>query len=478
MKRFKKILLWVGLPLLLLVIIAAVILGNLVKSFVDPDSVVARIEAERNCRVQLGSIDAELFGGKVVLHDLVLLPRDEAADAGTPLADRAPPEGGQTAIRVKRLALDAKLTDLFAKKVTVSKLVVEGLDVSFLIERDGTASLDPLFDPPQTVKGGVNENFEEESRRRELAKARRKQKPDAEEPIEIDTFNIEELPIPASVKRLEIKDAVVNIKLRKDKTRIQVSGLDVLLDDLDIDPKDLAGHNSAHLVIEGKLDIKDKDKTTTYADLDLRAEGDIVPFDAVTGYLNPDIVTEVTLKKGSEIYSLPLIEKLASTLDKLKKAGLDLKLDDLMKETLVIDEDASTRLGWRDGIVRTAAPLAVGLNGHLLLMEPGAWLHTGSNEHEIKGDLTFSESISGSAFGGANAFLVGIVGEELAKSVGELLFTPVTKNGRVYVPFVSTGDFGRPKVRPRVDLLDLSDVLQSEAKDDALNLLKGLLERN
>ena len=53
-----------------------------------------------------------------------------------------------------------------------------------------------------------------------------------------------------------------------------------------------------------------------------------------------------------------------------------------------------------------------------------------------------------------------MVGEELAVSVGEFLFSPVTREGRVYVPFVSSGDFNRPKVRPRVKLFDIKDALK------------------
>ncbi len=473
MKRFRRLLIWVGLPLVTILIIAVVLVGAMVRSLLDPAAIAARIEAEKNCRVALGGVDAKLLGGKIILHDLVLMPRDEHADAGTPLAERPEPVFNQTGIRVKRLALDAKLTDLLARRLTVRELALDELQVSYLIERDGSPSLDPLFDPPETVGGKPNERYEEEKKRRDLAKARRKMSPNDESRPEIDTFNVEELPIPATVERLRISDATVNIKRRKDKMRFQLSGIDLELDDLDIDPADLANHNRAHLEMECRLDIKDRDRTTTYADLALHARGDIKPFDPSTGSLNPDLITEVTLREGSKVFSLPLIEKLASTLDKLKKAGLD--VSDL-EDILIVNNDASTRLGWRDGVVRAVDPLAVTLNGHELVMDPGAWLHTGSNEHEINGDLTFSDKTSSSALGKANEVLVGLVGEELAVSVGELLFSPVTKGSRVYVPFVSSGDFSRPKVRPRVELVDLSDVLKSKAKDDALDLLQGLIQ--
>ena len=70
-----------------------------------------------------------------------------------------------------------------------------------------------------------------------------------------------------------------------------------------------------------------------------------------------------------------------------------------------------------------------------------------------------------------------IVGESVAGPVAELLFTPVTKDGRIHIPFVSSGDFNRPKVRASVALRDLADAVKESLKKDPLSLLKGLLDR-
>ena len=154
-------------------------------------------------------------------------------------------------------------------------------------------------------------------------------------------------------------------------------------------------------------------------------------------------------------------------LEKLRKAGLDVSA---LEGVLVVDNDASVRLGLRDSVVRSLAPWNIGLNGHQLLMEPGSWHNTGSDEHLINADLTFSRKVSDDALGRANKFLADLVGAELALSVGELLFSPVTRKGRVYVPFVSSGDFNRPKVRPRVKLLDITDAIKGAAVNGSVDL--------
>ena len=477
MKRLRKILLWVVLPLVALLVIAVVVVTMLVSSSLTRDAIAERIESEKNCRVLLDSVDASLLGGKIVLNNLVLLERDEHADAGTPLDDRPPPAASQTGIRVKRVEMNAKLIDLLKKKVTVHDLTFDGLDVSFLINReneDDSTTLDGLFDPPQTISGKPNNDYAEKKKRREVAKARSMLKPDDPAREELDTFNIEELPLPATMDKLVIKNSSVFMKIRKDKTRIRLYDINLTLTDLDIDPDDLANHNKARLGLDCRLDVTGRDKVTVYADLDLHGEGDIAPFDTATGLFNPNLITRATIKEGSEIFSLPLIKKLASALDKLKKAGLD--VTDL-EDTLVVKEDATLRLGWRDAVLQTADPVSVNLNGHHLQMEAGSWLHTGSNEHKINGELTFSQNTSDSAFGRANAFLakLELLDEATVKQIADLLFSPVTKNGRLYVPFVSSGDFGRPKVRPRVELVDLSDLLKDEAKEGALNLLDQLI---
>ena len=73
-----------------------------------------------------------------------------------------------------------------------------------------------------------------------------------------------------------------------------------------------------------------------YASFDLKADGTIQPFEASSGFLNPDLITSLTVMAGSKIVSLPIATRLASTLEQLESTGLDLSvIDDL----LVVDNE-------------------------------------------------------------------------------------------------------------------------------------------
>ncbi|MFP6874735.1 MAG: hypothetical protein VCA55_14635 [Verrucomicrobiales bacterium] len=467
MKRFRKILLRVAATLACLGIVALLVLSLIVSSFLDRDAVVGWLEEERNMRVDLGDIKVSLLGGSIGLTGLMMSPRDEYADAGSPVSSRPPAAGSQTRIIIRKMSVKVGLLNLLRRKLVINSVFVDGLEVSFLIERDGKPSLDPLFEEPEIVKGKPNADYHAEKKHSEGEAAGNSQRKDTKGTIEIDGFSVSGIPLATSMESLKVSNAAVYIKIRKNKNRIHITELEASISNLDIDPENLSAHNSAYLEVDARIEVMDRDRLVHYARMSAGTQGNIEPFDSGTGLLNPELVINVTLRKNSEIMSLPIIDRLASTLDKLRKAGLDVSA---LEGVLVVDNDASVRLGFRDSIVRSLAPWNVGLNGHQLLMKSGSWHNTGSDEHLINADLTFSRKVSDSALGRANKFLADLVGPDLALSVAELLFSPVTRKGRVYVPFVSSGDFNHPKVRPRVKLLDITDAIKGAAVSGSINL--------
>ena len=366
-----------------------------------------------------------------------------------------------------------RLIDFLFGTLSIDALTIDGLDIAYAIDEEGDHTLDPMLDPPKYVKGSLNPEYEEKRKRRELAKARRKMK-SADESIVDDSFNVSEMPMATKLRSLILRGSIVSIRLIKSNNRIAFTGIKGSVSDLDVDPMDLTRHNSAQLELSGNLSVTGPDGTTKYADLNLQADGKIQPFDSQTGFLNPDLVTDLTVKKGSRIMSLPIASRLASTLDQLQEAGLDMSV---IEEILVVNEDSRFRLGLRNYILRAVEPLPVIINGNRLVIEEEAWLNTANDEHLINASFTFSEKISNSTFTRANTMLSEIVGESVAGPVAELLFTPVTKDGRIHIPFVSSGDFNRPKVRASVALRDLADAVKESLKKDPLSLLKGLLDR-
>ena len=431
------------------------------------------LESERNLRMDIGELRAGIFGGKVVLSNILLSPRDEYADNAASTAERSDPVESQTRIKIGDATIKVRLIDFLFGKLSIDSLTVDGLDIAYAIDEEGDHTLDPMLDPPKYVKGVLNPEYEEKRKRRELAKARRKMKSEEGNVID-DSFNVSEMPMATKLKSLVLRDSIVFIKLIKSSNRIAFTNVKGSVSDLDVDPLDLIRHNSAYLELSGNLSVTGPQGEIKYASLNLQADGKIQPFDSQTGFLNPDLVTDLTVKKGSRIMSLPIASRLASALDQLEEAGLDISV---IEEILVVNEDSRFRLGLRNYILRAVEPLPVIINGSRLVIDEGAWLNTANNAHLINASFTFSEKISNSTFTRANTVLSEIVGKSVAGPVAELLFTPVTKEGRIHIPFVSSGDFNRPKVRASVALRDLADAVKESLKKDPLSLLKGLLDR-
>ena len=462
---------WIPLALVLLLAALVIAAGTIAKSYITPDLVAASIEAEYNCRAEIGETKISLFSlpAKVEILGVKIGARDEHADAGKKLADRPPL--GVGAINADSISLEANLIDLIRKRISVEHLTIDNLYVAeFLIEREGGNSLDPLFDPPATVAGSPNPEFENKKKRRELAKERRKLAKQ-ERPEKTETpFAISELPLPATMKALNVNNAQVNAKIRRTKTRITFSDIQLKVSDIDIAPGDLAKHNHAKVSLSAHLDIEDRDRTVKYADLDVRSDGEVIPFDPITGYINPDLNYHITVLKGGKLDAIPALVKLASKIKKLDEIGLKL---DVLAENIILGEDSTVTLGYRDNTLEIIEPAQIDFNGHLLTVHEGAWLHSGSNRHEASAEILLSEGASDRALGNARTFLTEKAkqfsfDQDTVLKYSMKLLEPVSKGSQVWVPFTSSGDFDDPKVRPDVDLKDLAETMALEALGDIL----------
>lgn len=469
-RRFRWML-WIPLALVLLLVALIVAAGTIVKSYITPDFITAAIEAEHNCRAEIGETKISLFSfpAKVEILGARIGARDEHADAGTKLAERPPL--GVGAINADSITLEANLTDLVRKRISVEHLTIGKLYVAeFLIEREGGNSLDPFFDPPAIVMGKPNPEFEDKKKRREVAKERRKLAKDERPDATGTPFAISELPLPATMRALNINDAQVNAKIRSNKTRITFSDIQLKVSDIDIAPDDLGEHNHAKISLTAHLDVEDRDRTVKYADLDIRSDGAVIPFDPITGYINPDLTYQITVLQGGKLDAIPALVKLATKIKKLDEIGLKL---DALAEEITLGSDTTLALSYRDTTLELMQPAEIDFNGHLLTVHEGTWLHTGSNLHEAVAEVLLSKSASDRALGNARSFLTEKAkqfsfDQDMVLKYSMKLLEPVTKDGQVWVPFTSSGDFDDPKVRPDVDLKNLAETMALEALGDLL----------
>ena len=464
---------WVLVSILLLLVAAVLVVTIAAKKLLTADALVAKFEEKYNCRLELGEFNVSGLTGttKIELKNVRLAERDAVADAGTPHDQRTPLEAD--VLRVASVTLEANAADLLKKTITLKQINISGLGYYTVIQKDGSHRLEPLFDPPIKINGAANPKFEEQMKRREEAKARKKMTREERKTKEPEVFNIAEFPMPATMEKFHIGESQIEVKLKKTKTRITIRDIDLTLSDLDIDPSDLKNHNSAKMRLNAGIDLEDNEREVKYADLKVSSDGTVIPFDEVTGYANPDIAYDITMHKGSMIKEVPALIKAGR--EKLQKYGVS--VEEIGRD-LLIEEDTTMKLSFHEGQMRTEQDFDLKFSGNTLLLAKGSWWNSGTNEHEIPGSILISEATTKKARGQAEAFLAKKYGlnQDLVAKIANVLLLPVMREEKMWMPFVSKGDFSRPKVEAVwEELLDAGDIIKGEAKGKAMELLNGLL---
>ncbi len=478
----KRILLWISGGILLVLVLVAGGAYLVATHFLDEDRLVAVIEKSNNCRLQIGSLEASVFGSpaRISATGVLFLARDGVADAGTPHSQREA-VGPQDGLQIDSLSVEASTLDLLFGKVTVKALSIDGLRLYTLVQREGGHTLEELFDPPVTVEGAPNPDFEKEKARRDEARELRRLSKEEraardEQKKKEGVFNVAEIPMPATLKKFRMTNSYVYVKIRQTKNRISISDIDISLDDLDVDPDDLEHHNFARLSGSGHLEIRDRYGENLFADMRVALSGDIAPFDPLSGSLNPDVTYQVTALRGSKIMELPPLERLGKNIDKWRKYGIE--LEDIGRG-IDFHEDSTLHMGYSNGRLSLAEDGPLHFSGHTLTLRGGSWLDFPSDEHEMKAGVVLSKEYSAKSRARTVAALTEKygIGGDVVEAITDILLAPITKDGSLSIAFTSKGEFSRPTVLPDVgELKNAGDLIKGEAKDKAMELLQGLLD--
>ena len=207
----------IGVSVLLLLAAALMVTYH---SLLSKNFLVAKIESSIDSRVQIGDFGVSLFSvpAKVVIHDVIIAERDEAARKGVPHDERETIEVG--AIRIEEIRFDVSLRELLSKEIKVSQLQVVGAHSDLVMNEAGEINVAKLFAAP----------------------------PEAKKEPDDDGLNAKDSPeIVTSLERLIIKDASFNLVI--EKTGLEIEGRNVNLDlsDIKVDPNALEKVNEAQL---------------------------------------------------------------------------------------------------------------------------------------------------------------------------------------------------------------------------------------
>ena len=484
-KRRTLLMVLGGLAALLAATLAGA--GWWLRSQASKDALVARIEAEWNCRAHLDDAKLSLFSSPagIRLKGLRLAPRD--GEAGKPLAQRAPLDPGSVRITVDESVLEVTPGDLLEKRISVQRLSFADISVREDIDKNGASALSGMFRKPArdtspatgTVATGTVAGTAQPSQPAAQAPAPRAAKPPAagatqktEKPARTRPgFKAESLGFSLEVQEASLRRASLNLLNRKAKTRTLISDLNFALSEIDLDPSDLGTHNRCKISADGKLTVQGGFKVGKeirrgdLVQLNLAGQGDARPLDPATGMWSPRVEWDMVLKKDSVIAgNLTLGEAGGDGIKDLARYGIELG-DIAIGGPL--QQDARIHITFDHGRVEFLQDAVFSLTDYELVVAKGSWANADEDEHRMGLRLLCGRKLQDKVK--QTILKTGLIKEATAD---EFIKAFSDSKGRLFFDIESDGPLSKPK--PSIDDKKL---LERLLKGGGLNtLLEGALK--
>lgn len=454
----RKLILGIAIPLgvlLILGITLRIVLGALV----NEQLVVDQIESALNARADVKKLNVSLFSAVsgISLEGLALGVRDDAANKALPLSERKPMK---PLISLDKVELKLKFLPLLSKKLELVRFVIVSPKLTLVLSENGSNNLAPLFKTPAIVNGQPNpaltakpEEGEEES-----------------EPTDNKPFSAKSLPISATLKEIGIDNGDVTIVMQKTAQTIRIEGLDVFINNIQIDPADLVNKNSANVEIDGVVRVISK-KGGESAKILLYSNGVVVPFDKKTGEVNTMVEYQATLKQTSYVDGFAVFDQLAGSMPALNEVGL--KWDKLKQKAELI-RDVVVHVGYGRGRLTFLSDTKFPTKNYDLALTKGSYLITTNNQHVFNGMLLASKEESNNLLKGVDATIEKKAkGQDKAK-IRSILLGDLLQGDQVALKFQSTGNISDPKVSLTSEVPGFGDIVGDLMKE---GLKKGLKDK-
>ena len=465
----KKLLIAIiSLPAALVLLLIVGMLA--IKSVVTKELLVDQMESAMNLRADVKELNISLFSvvSSIELRGVRLAPRDRFADAATPLKDR--PQLKSALISAEAFDLKFSLGPLLQKRFELKRLVLNRPEVNLVLFENGGNNLSGLFTTPRTVAGKRNPALDNKAETKPASKPARRPAPKSGPGEKAQPFTARDLPVATKLDEIGMKNATVNIRVRKTGQLIRISGLTTKVDDIDINPEDLVGHNKADVRFDMNVSIIGRDGQESAA-LGLRSGGRVTPFEPKTGRVNPFLTYALTVRRGSFVDGMPLLKQLGGAFPLLEKAGL--KMEGVGKKA-ELQADTAVRVSYGGGRVTFLDDIALKTMHYDLSLNQKSWIQTTNNEHLFRGSLLASKEESARAVQSVDARLEKALAKAQGVDKAEVrrqLLGGVLKGDQIALPFTSSGNIQSPTVRLGVGLPSIADLLKGQAG----NLVKGRL---
>ena len=448
------------LAIVFIVVVGLFAVKIYLEKYFDKDLIVKAVEAETNSRFELEDVNIGVFSltPSFEIDGIKLGKRDKYADDKVHIDERPKMEG--EIVSVEKVELRANLIPLIDKKFELNKFIIQRPVARLILGEEGQDNLSPLLGSPsgkaQTATPAETVKAEQET---------------VEQQEEVQTepqanFNAKEIPIAAEMNQIGVENGEVDIFFRTTQQRFLISDFFMVIDKIDIDPKDLANHNKATVTFNTNMSIFNKEKSEQ-AKLGIRSNAVLRPLDPKTGKPDPEAVYAVSIGQGSFIQALVALEKVKSSLATLDKVGINL---DILSKKAVLSKDADTSIRYKEGKVSFEEDLKVLTADYDVRIQKESWFNVMNNHHSFKGDLTVSEAESKKLLAQTDKFIddsmkdINIKGVKIDKQeIKNELLSGVVKDGRIYIEFTSKGNISDPDVKISFMPASLTDLIKKKA---------------
>lgn len=476
----KKIIIILAAVAVLLVA-AFFVTRYLVIGFLTPDYLVQRIEKQWNCRAEVAGLKVRVLGGsRLELSGVKLAARDDVADQGIALAERSPLENAEVMIDSAKLEVD--LNDLLKRRISIRQLLIKDVTINTKILKNGRSSVQELF---EAVNSGEKDASEAGVKVVEVKADPIKTTEISDgvvvqvkkERAELGGFSAKDMTVAAFAEVVEMQNGQINAYIESGNSSIILSQLNLKLSQIEVDPSDLLNHNNATFLFSGNLAVEDRQTKVKQINVSMNGDGEVRPFDPASGKIDPSWVSNLTIKKGSEINTFPLVDKLKTLLSGVDTAGVDLSDLQVGGE---LTRDASTRIAGHAGKFQLKKHLALPLLDTDFVFSSGSWLDSGANQHYLKGSVMASDELTAKLTKKVDAYLKKKTKNFYSASLKDLVLQPAMKENRIAFDFVSKGSLGNPKVDIITPFGNLTELIDQgkrtieNLKDVGKSLLKGL----
>ncbi|MCB1318106.1 MAG: hypothetical protein KDK27_19205, partial [Leptospiraceae bacterium] len=378
----KKKLIIIGGAIVGLILVIFIGLWITIASILNEDFLVSQIESSMNCRAEIEDLDVSLFSaGSISIDGVKIGPRDDEANKGVPMSERTT-ELKNPLIASKSIDLSLSLMPLLSKRLELQRLVLTEPYLDLRIRPNGETNLSPLFETPKIVNGERNPALDAPP---EPAEAE-------EEPAdgEDKPFGASDIPIAGHLERIGIDNGELKLGLSSGDS-LHVQGLDVFLTDIDVDPADLANHNSADLEINADVQLSDRAGNEKGMFL-VRSTGTIVPFDPnQAGEFNTDVEYALTLLKGSRVGSFMVVNELMNALPEILKLAVD---RDKLKGQAELTHDVNVVVKYNRGLLTFLNEPTFQTKRYDIGLRKGSWIRLTNSTHKFTGKLIATQEDS------------------------------------------------------------------------------------